>query len=89
VPTGGSNSYAFEVYYIDRKEDDPRNEYEKKFLQVWKPSKPPEKFCNYLDEKDEQWKLDSLEEDIEEVRADREEENTESNERKLEKLVNS
>jgi len=81
VPTGGSNSYAFEVYYIDRKEDDPRNEYEKKFLQVWKPSKPPEKFCNYLDEKDEQWKLDSLEEDIEEVRADREDEDeTESKE---------
>jgi len=71
VPTGSSNTYAFKVYYIDRNEDDPRNDYEKKFLQVWKPNKPPEKFCKYLEEKDETWKLDELEKDIEEVETER------------------
>lgn len=77
IPTGGSKTYAFEVYYIDRNEDDPRNDYEKKFLQVWRPDKPPEEFCEYLENKDETWKLDQLEEDIEEVEAQRENEKQE------------
>lgn len=77
VPTGGSNTYAFKVYYIDRNEDDPRNDYEKKFLQIWKPSKPPEEFCDYLESKDESWKLDKLEKDIEEVETKRKNEKEE------------
>lgn len=72
IPTGGSNTYAFEVYYIDRNEDDPRNDYEKKFLQIWRPEKPPEDFVKYLKQKDESWKLDELEKDIEEVETERE-----------------
>lgn len=71
VAAGGSNTYAFDVYYIDRDEDDPRDNYEKVFLQRWKPEKPPKKFCEYLEEKDENWKLDALEEDIEEVETQR------------------
>jgi hypothetical protein len=74
VAAGGSNTYAFDVYYIDRDEDDPRDNYEKVFLQRWKPEKPPEEFCEYLEEKDENWKLDALEEDIEEVETQRENE---------------
>lgn len=72
IPTGGSDTYAFKVFYIDRNEDDPRNDYEKKFLQVWRPDKPPKQFVKYLEEKDEDWKLDSLEKDIEEVETERE-----------------
>lgn len=90
VPVGGSNTYKFKVWYIDRKEDDPRNDYEKKFIQVWSPDKPPEKFCNFLEEKDESWKLDALEEDIEEVKQDREDQTEEeSNESELKKIISS
>lgn len=81
VPTGGSQTYAFKVYYIDRQEDNPREDYKKIYLHTWKPNKPPEEFCEYIDEKDEQYKLDKLESDIEEVEKKRE------NEKKQEEIA--
>lgn len=74
VPAGGSSTYAFDVYYIDRDEDNPREDFEKKFIQRWKPEKPPKEFQEYLEEKDENWKLDKLEDDIEEVETKRQNE---------------
>lgn len=90
VPVGGAGTYKFKVFYIDRNEDDPRNDYDKKYIQTWSPSKPPKKFCDFLEEKDETWKLDALEEDIEEVENERSDKTeNEENENKLKNLVNS
>ncbi len=77
VATGGSDEYAFNVFYIDRKADSDYEEYNKEYLGTWRPDKPPADFCEYIEDKDDKWKRERLDEGIEEIEKKRQEEKQE------------
>lgn len=72
VAAGGEDDYWFDVYYIDRKGDSETKNVDKKFIQRWKPDLPPEKFQKFIDEKDENWKEQALEDGIEKLEKKKE-----------------
>lgn len=75
VSTGYSNNYKFNVYYIDRKPDSEEKKIEKKFIQKWKPEKPPKELENYIVEKDKKTKRDILKDKVEEIKGEKENKN--------------
>lgn len=77
VATGSSDDYAFDVYYIDRKADSDYEDYDKNYLMTWRPEKPPEEFSEFIEEKDDKWKKERMDEGIETIEDKREEENQE------------
>lgn len=79
VATGGANEYAFDIYYIDRKADSDFEDYEKQYLMTWRPDKPPEDFCEFIEDKDDEWKKDRMDEGIETIEEKREQEEQEQN----------
>lgn len=79
VATGGSNEYAFNVYYIHRPADADYEEYEKQYLMTWRPKRPPKKFREYIEKMDKEWKADRMDEGIEAIEKKRKEEDMKKN----------
>lgn len=77
VAVGGSYTYAFKVYYINRATDEDE-ENEALPLGVWKPERPPVEYRDYIEEKDEEWKEERLASRIEDIKVAREEERQKS-----------
>lgn len=74
VATSTTEKYEFDVYYIDRKPDSEDKSIEKKFIQRWKPEKPPKKLRKYIKSKDKESKRNILENHVKELKGDDESE---------------
>lgn len=75
VATGETNEYVFDVFYIDREPDSENKEVEKKFIQRWKPEKPPKDLVNYIKDKDKSSKRNILEKHVKELKGEEEKDN--------------
>lgn len=69
------SNHTFDVYAVFREEDETGNKEVELFkLQTWKPKKPPQKVCDYIEKLDDDWKAEKVDEGIEKLEAKREQE---------------
>jgi len=68
VATGKSNEYKFDVYYIDRIADSDSKSVEKKYIQTWKPKRPPEEIRKHIMKQDKQKKVNMLKDRIDNLK---------------------
>lgn len=71
VACGGDEDYWFDVFKIERDNDDEKKVVDKIYLGRWKPDLPSDEFQSHVESMDTEWKKEKLEKDIEEMKKER------------------